>query len=181
MVVFGRSTYAVDLESGGSADGSPMGGAEEYYYSNSVSPASPLALGGDDINDETRGALLNGSVGAGGLIDFAGAGAEAAWLASGGGGGGVHGGVNAGVNGNGGDGEGAFYVRSLSLPSMLDQFQFPGGFDPAVAAAEAMIDPSILSAASVAMPAEGAVGGAAPETLKESWADWVNFDAEVKV
>jgi hypothetical protein len=174
MVVFGRSTYAVDVESGGSADGSPMGGAEEYYYSNSVSPASPLALGGDDINDETRGAMLNGGVGAGGLIDFAGAGAEAAWLASGG--------VNAGVNGNvGGDGEGAFYARSLSLPSMLDQFQFPVGFDPAVAAAEAMIDPSILSAASVAMPAEGAVGGAAPETVKESWADWVNFDAEVKV
>jgi len=181
----GRSTYPLDVESGGSGDGSPMGGAEEYYYSGSVSPASPLGVGlggGDDIDDETRGALLNG-------IDFAGAGAEAAWLASGGGGGG---GVNNGVNGNS---EGAFYARSLSLPSVLGQFQFgaaAGGFDSASAAAAAaaaadamMIDPSILSsAASVAMPSqEGGVGGAgaAAETMKDVWADWVNFDAEVKV
>jgi hypothetical protein len=179
MVMFGRSAYHVDVESGGSADGSPMGGGEEYCYSNSVSPASP------------------------GVIDFAGAGAEAAWLASGGAGGGVPGGVHGGgVNaGVGVNTEGAFYARSLSLPLALDQFQFPGdGFDPAAASAVAaaseaamMIDPSILSAASasavaaasVPMPAaEGGVGGgagAAPETLKESWADWVNFDAEVKV
>jgi len=178
----GRSTYPLDMESGGSGDGSPMGGADEYYYSGSVSPASPLGVGiggGDDIDDETRGALLNG-------IDFAGADAEAAWLASGGSG------VNNGVNGNS---EGAFYARSLSLPSVLGQFQFgaaAGGFDSASAAAAAaaaadamMIDPSILSsAASVAMPSqEGGVGGAgaAAETMKDVWADWVNFDAEVKV
>jgi len=179
-----RNAYPLEAESSGSSGslggspvmvgGSPMvggGGEEGYYYSGSASPASPM-----------------GFAGGGGVIDFAGVGAEAAWLAN----------ARNGVNGNAAGatgGEGPFHARRLSLPAALDQFQFPvGGFvsvttaaAAAATAAEAMIDPSILSpAAEVAMPAaEGGVGAVADaaETLMKGWmAEWVNLDDEaVKV
>ncbi|KAK4042984.1 hypothetical protein C8A01DRAFT_44053 [Parachaetomium inaequale] len=167
------SPLALELDASSSSSSSSRTGGAAVEGPAAAAQQQQGGVGLDLVmGDATKGYIYGGDDGRPGpdpstsmVLDFPGA-AELSWY------GGAT--VPQGDGARGGAG-GGWHSRTLSLPTALEQFQF--SFEPATAAVEtALIDPSILSAAS--MTTEGVDVPPAPPGPGEPWADWVNLDGD---